>query len=289
MKFGTNIMGTGLRHLPEVANAFEVNGFESIWLPEHLVLPATLPSTYPYSDDGMPPFTPDTPVYDPWVLHAVIASATASIKLATNVHILPLRHPLETARSVATLDRISRGRVILGVGIGWLRDEFDYLGIPFGQRASRMERSIDVLRRLWRDDEIEVHDEFFDFGPAKFNPKPSAGGVTIEIGAGAERALRRAGRLGDGWIETGSASLADFERRLKLVQAGREEWRRDCAFDVTVSGPLSRDPANFAALRDLGATRVVVDPFRDLEPRPTPADIADWARRFADSVITRHP
>ena len=131
MKFGTSIMGVSFRSYPEVAAAFEESGFESIWIPEHLVFPAEMPPTYPYSDSGYPPVTPDTPAYDPWVVLSYIAASTHHIRLATNIYILPLRHPLQTARSVVTLDRVSGGRVTLGIGVGWLEDEFNYLGLNF--------------------------------------------------------------------------------------------------------------------------------------------------------------
>lgn len=288
MKFGTSIMGVGLRFLPEVARGFEENGFESIWLPEHLVLPATMPATYPYSDSGKPTVTPQSPTYDPWVLHALIAGGTERIRLATNVYVAPLRHPIQTARSVVTLDRISNGRVTLGVGIGWLREEFDAVGIDFRTRARRTDSAIKAIRRLWTEDEIEMHDEFLNFGPVTFYPKPrQRPSIPIEIGGASPPALRRAGRLGDGWVEFGSRSVTEFADRLQVVQAARSEADRSGPFEVSVCGELSTERGAYAALRDAGATRIVVDPMTDLAPRPSPSDMVDWAKRFADEVITQ--
>lgn len=183
MKFGTSIMGVSLRALPQVAAGYEANGFESIWLPEHLVFPAEMPPTYPYSGTGYPPVTPDTPSYDPWVMLSYLAAGTERIRLATNIYILPLRHPLQTARSVVTVDRVSGGRVTLGIGVGWLEDEFDYLGLGFADRGRRTDAAIGAIRRLWSEDVIDVHDEYYEFGPVKFNPKPlQKPSIPIEVG-----------------------------------------------------------------------------------------------------------
>jgi probable F420-dependent oxidoreductase len=289
MKFGTSIMGVSFRSYPEVAAAYEDNGFESIWLPEHLVFPAEMPPTYPYSDTGYPPVTPDTPTYDPWVVHAYLAAATRRIRFATNIFILPLRHPLQTARSVVTLDRLSGGRVTLGIGVGWLQDEFDYLGLNFADRGRRTDAAITALRRIWTEDVIEVHDGQFDFGPVKFQPKPlQQPGIPIEVGGTSPPALRRAGRLGDGWIEYGSVDLDEFRARLTIVEAARRQAGRAGPFEVTASGALASDLDGYRRLEEAGATRVITGPRpRDRQARLTPAEVADWAKRFADEVIAR--
>ena len=213
------IMGASFRAMPEVARIYEDNGLESLWVPEHLVFPATMPPRYPYTDSGYPVVTPDTPTYDPWVVLAYVAAATERIRLATNVFILPLRHPLQTARSVVTVDRVSGGRVTLGIGVGWLPDEFEYLEVDFAGRGRRTDAAIGAIRRLWSEDVIEVHDEHFDFGPVKFNPKPlQKPSIPIEVGGSSKPALRRAGRLGDGWIEIGSPR----PRRLHDEAPGRD-------------------------------------------------------------------
>lgn len=289
MKFGTTIMGVRLRHLPVVAQAYEAAGFESVWMPEHLVFPAQVPATYPYSPSGEPPFAPDTPVYDTWVVFAYLAQATERIRFGTNVYVLPLRHPLQTARSVATLDRLSGGRVILGVGIGWLKEEFDYLGLRFAERGRRADACIDAVRRLWTEDAIEVHDDHFDFGPVAFRPKPvRPDGVPIEIGGVSAPALRRAGARGDGWIEFGSAGLDDFRAKVAAVRAARRDAGRDGPFEITVCGDLAMRPELYPGLEEAGATRIVVDPRWTLGPRLSVDENIDWAKRFADETISVH-
>lgn len=288
MKFGINIMGVSFRHVPEVARAYEALGFESIWMPEHLVFPAEPVTHYPLAINGAPPFTPDTPTYDPWVVLAFIACATERIRLATNVYILPLRHPLQTARSVVTADRVSGGRITLGVGVGWLDAEFAYTGQSFQDRGLRTDAAIDVLRALWRDDVIEVHDEHFDFGPVKFQPKPlQSPTIPIEVGGYSSAALRRAGERGDGWVEIGSATVAEFRERVETVLRIRADARRDGPFEITVTGELANDPTQYRALADAGATRIVIDPRAHLGPRLVPDQAIDWATQFAIRHVRR--
>jgi probable F420-dependent oxidoreductase len=286
MKFGTNIMGVGFRHLADVATAFDELGFESVWVPEHLVFPADAPTNYPLTINGAPPFTPDTPTYDAWVVLAYIAAATRRIRLGTNVYILPLRHPLQTARSVVTLDRLSNGRAILGVGVGWLAAEFESVGLGFADRGRRTDAAIDVIRALWTEDVIEVHDEHFDFGPVKFQPKPlQRPSIPIEVGGYAKPALRRAGARGDGWVEIGSTSIDDFRAKVDVVLQARADAGRTGHFEITVGGALANDPANYEALATAGATRILVDARFTMGPRLDADQLIAWATAFSDAHI----
>jgi probable F420-dependent oxidoreductase len=280
-------MGLSFRHFPEVARSFEAQGFESIWIPEHLVFPSEAPANYPVAINGAPPFTPDTPTYDPWVVLAYIAAATERIRLATDVYILPLRHPLQTARSVVTLDRVSNGRVTLGIGVGWLEAEFEYVGLPFRDRGHRTDAAIDTIRKLWSEDLIEVRNEHFAFGPVKFEPKPvQRPTIPIEVGGFSAPALRRAGHRGDGWVEVGSCSVADFREKLATVMDARAHSGRGGHFEVTVTGQLANDPSQYEALAEAGATRVVVDPRAALGPRLHPEELVAWASDFAAAHMT---
>jgi probable F420-dependent oxidoreductase len=286
MKFGVALFGVSPRYYGAVASSAEENGFESVWMPEHLVLPAQIPPSYPYSETGDPPISPDTPLYDPWVVLGYVAHATERIRLATNVFILPLRHPLAVARSVVTVDRLSNGRVTLGVGVGWLEDEFVALGQSFRDRGRRTDEMIPLLRRLWSDDVIEEHSAHFDFGPVKFQPKPRQQMIPIEVGGTTLPALRRAGRLGDGWIETGSKTLDEARDKLGIVLAARAEaGRAELPFEVSFSGTLARDIDMTRRCEDAGATRIIATPGR---VGGTDADaIIDWTKRFGDDVISR--
>jgi probable F420-dependent oxidoreductase len=288
VKFGLPLFGVSPRFYADIALSAENNGFESVWMPEHLVFPETIPPTYLYSESGHPPVTSDTPLFDVWVSLAFIAHATTTIRLATNVYVLPLRHPIEVARSVVTLDRLSNGRVTMGIGVGWLEEEFDAVGRGFHDRGKRTDDIIPLLRRLWHDDVIEVHDAHFDFGPVKFQPKPRFGSIPIEVGGVSPAALRRAGRLGDGWIEIGSPTLEVAREKLDIVLGHRRDaGRADEPFEVTLGGQFGRDVDGVRRCQDAGATRVVVAPSVPGGERITPELIADFCKRFADEVITQ--
>jgi probable F420-dependent oxidoreductase len=286
MKFGLPLFGVSPRFYADIAAAAEANGFESVWMPEHLVFPEEIPPTYLYTESGNPPVTSDTPLFDVWVALAYIAHATETIRLATNVYILPLRHPIEVARSVVTLDRLSNGRVTLGIGVGWLEDEFQVVGRGFHDRGKRTDAMIPLLRRLWKDDVIEEHNEFFDFAPVKFQPKPRQGTIPIEVGGATKPALRRAGQLGDGWIEIGSRDLAEVKERLDLVLGFRHDaGRDDLPFEVTLGGAFGHDLDGVRRCEEVGATRLVVAPMT--AERITPDIVADFTKRFADEVIAK--
>ena len=284
MKFGLALFGVSPRFYAAIARSAEENGFESVWMPEHLVLPTEIPPTYPYSDTGYPPISPDTPLYDPWVVLGYVAHATESIRLATNVFVLPLRHPLAVARSVVTVDRLSNGRVTLGVGVGWLEDEFVAMGQSFRDRGKRTDEMIPLLRRLWTDDVIEEHTAHFDFGPVKFQPKPRQHLIPIEVGGTTPAALRRAGRLGDGWIETGSETLDAARDKLDTVLAARREaGREQLPFEVSFSGRLGHDLDGTRRCEDAGATRIIAAP--GYTDRLGTDVVIDWIKRFGDEVI----
>ncbi len=286
MKFGLPFFGIGPRHYATIAQTAEQNGFESVWVPEHLVLPADVPPTYPYSDSGFPPIVSDTPMFDAWVALGAVANATETIRLATNVFILPLRHPIPTARALVTLDRISGGRVTLGAGVGWLEGEFEAVGQDFHNRGKRMDEIMGILRELWTEDTIEHHGEFYDFGPVKFAPKTlQKPNIPIEIGGTSKAALRRAGRLGDGWIEIGSKDLDELAAKMAVINDHRREAGREGqAFEFTVG--VGTDLDTIRRARDLGVTRILVSA-PPVDGRVTPDGAKEFTKRFADEVITK--
>lgn len=285
MKFGLTMVGLRPRWYAEVARHAEAVGFESVWFGEHLVLPAELPSTYPYSPSGDAPLSPDTPLYDPWVMLAGIATATTTLRLGTNVYVLPLRHPLVTARSVVTLDRLSGGRVTLGAGIGWLQDEFVAAGVPFAERGSRMDEIIPLLRRLWSAEDPIVHEgRHFRLGPVHFRPKaiqrPS---IPIELGGTSPAALKRAALLGDGWMELGSSDLGQLAGRIAGLSRAREEaGSADRPFEITAALDDHAEPDR---LREVGVSRVIT-PVRGITADWTVDDVLRWIDRFARDTMT---
>lgn len=297
MKFAMSCFGLSARHYPEIAQAAEANGFESIWVPEHLVFPAEMPPLYSYNHDtGLPPMDSSAPAYDPWVIIGAMSAVTERIVMGTSVFILPLRHPIAVARSLVTLDRLSGGRVEAGVGAGWLVDEFEITGLSAKDRGRRMDECIEVMRKLWSpDDVIEHKGEFFDFGrPITFEPKPvSKKPIPLLVGGVSRPALRRAGRLGDGWIahkpfrprpataDEMKQDRAGLAAEIATIQAHREEaGRADLPFEI-VAG-LTGTVDDVRAVEELGVTRYPCGPSMN----PVRKDqFVDWIKRFADEVI----
>src|SRR5215475_7124228 len=187
-----------LRHLATTA---ERVGVESIWAIEHVVIPVGYQSTYPYDPSGKIPAPPQVPMPDPLVALAYAAAVTKTLRLATGILILPQRHPLYVAKEVATLDVLSHGRVILGIGVGWLEEEFQALGIPFAQRAPRTAEMVRALRSLWKDEAEPFRGKFYRWEKLESHPKPvQKPGVPIVVGGHTEMAARRAARYGDGFF-----------------------------------------------------------------------------------------
>ena len=285
MKFASTLMGVRMRGFAEAARSLEEVGFESVWIPEHLAMPAEIPATYPYTDSGLPPVGAGTPCYNPFVLLSYLACATSTIRLATNVCILPLHHPLRTARDVVTLDRVSGGRVTLGVGVGWMRDEFDWVGEDFTNRGKRTDEIITILRRLWSEDVLAYDSPNYTFGPVQFRPKPlQRPSIPIEVGGTSAHALRRAAVLGDGWIEIGSASIEEIARCVTTIKKLRADaGLADQPFEITVGGEWVSDLDTLRRVAGAGATRVLAWPASDAPLDG--ADVASWAARFREQFI----
>ena len=204
MKIGVPLFLLRPEQLAPVARRAETLGFESVWVPEHLVFPTEIRSRYPYSPDGVPPVRPEWPHLDPLMILMHVASVTTHLRLGTNIYLLPLRHPLVTARLAVSLDVLSGGRLTLGVGIGWLKEEFEAVGIEFASRGARTRECVRALRALWTMPQPEFHGRFFSFGPVYFEPKPiQKPHPPLVFGGETPRALERAAAVGDGWYGVG--------------------------------------------------------------------------------------
>ncbi|GAA0623841.1 LLM class F420-dependent oxidoreductase [Sporichthya brevicatena] len=221
--------------LVDFARRAETAGCDSVWVPEHLIWPATITSPYPYKDGGGPPVPSSVNLYDPWALLSAVAAVTTTIRLGTCVYVLPLRDPLVTARAVATLDVLSNGRAILGAGLGWMKEEFDAAGIDFRTRASRSDEIVPVLRSLWSQELTRASGRHINFEPLYFYPKPPQGAsLPIVFGGDSEPALRRAARLGDGWLGTWCTPTSTRAYVTRLEELLTEYGRADEPFEVTV-------------------------------------------------------
>lgn len=239
----------------------EALGFESLVAVEHAVIISDHVSRYPYSTSGRFPLTDDCSIPDPLELLSFLAASTSSIGLATGALILPEHHPVVMAKRLATLDRLSGGRLRLCVGTGWMREELEACGTHFGTRGRRTDESIDVLRLLWGPEGpegVSHHGEFFDFDGARSNPKPVRGSIPIHIGGHSDAAARRAGRRGDGFQPLGLHGT-DLERKLVVMRTAAIQVGRDPeSLELSIGGPLgTAGPDQVGEARSLGAVRFV--------------------------------
>jgi probable F420-dependent oxidoreductase len=281
MKVGIPLFLLRPADMAAVAQRAEGLGFESVWVPEHLVLPTHITSRYPYSANSVPPINPATPLLDPLILLTRIATLTSRIRLGTNIYLLPLRHPLTTARMVASLDLFSNGRLTLGVGAGWLEEEFEAVGIDFRTRGARLREGVRAIRALWTEAEPEFHGRYFSFGPVKFEPKPvQKPHPPIVFGGETPAALRRAAALGDGWYGVGHTPESVVSQIARLRTLRTEAGRAHVPFEITVScgvpWPSVDDLRRYA---EAGVDRVVVLPWQRAR------EAEEKLARLADTVL----
>ncbi len=260
MKFGVALGRCNPKYFLDVVDAAERLGYESVWLPEHLVLPVVMRgSPDPDPDADHPPIPATAPVFDAFSYLAFLAGRTRRIRLGTHVYNLALRHPFVAARAVQTLDLVSGGRSEVGIGAGWLAEEWEAAGLDFRTRGRRLDEAIAICKRLWTEPEIEYHGEFFDFGPVAFEPKPvQRPHPPILVGGESDAALRRAARAGDGWM--GMDHDLDSARAVVLRLRSLRGDHPDDGFEVCI-GARIEDAAAAERYEDLGVTRIVVAPW----------------------------
>lgn len=288
MKFGIAFANTGPCVEPAGAAAFalaaEAAGFESIWTVEHVVVPSNYQSTYPYDPSGRMPGGDDSPIPDPLIWLAYLAAVTSTIKLATGVLILPQRNPVVLAKELATLDQMSGGRLLLGIGVGWLEEEFDAIGVPFADRGRRTDDHVAALRSLWTEEKASHHSEFTDFTDCILEPRPAQGTVPIHVGGHTDVAARRAGRLGDGYFPA-KGSHENLARSFDIARTAAVDAGRDpAAIEFTTGGNGAIGPNaldEVKALADIGTDRVMLPSFlfwRDME---------ESLARYGEDVISK--
>jgi probable F420-dependent oxidoreductase len=266
MRFGIPLIGD-VERLGDLALEAEQVGADSAWVPEHLAWPVEIASDYPYTEDGAPPVVAGFPTFDPWVLLASVAARTTKILLGTSVYILPLRDPHVTARAVGTLDAVSGGRAILGVGVGWMREEFEVVAQDFATRGARTDEIIDILRGLWSEGPYGHAGQHYRFAPVHFEPKPpQRERLPIVVGGESPRALRRAACVADGWIGLRHTPESAAERTRELRRIREAVGRLAEPFTVTVGVPGRVGPADVERYAQAGVDRVCLRPWGPNEP-----------------------
>ena len=255
--------------IPAMARAIEEAGFDGAWVSDHIVMPERIDSWYPFADDGVVRWPTAVDWYDVMVSLAIAAGVTERVTLGTAVLVLPLRHPVELAKQAASLDAASGGRVVLGVGAGWLREEFDALGVPFEGRGGRMEEWMAIARACWTGRPPEHRSERYVLPAGTLClPVPPRGAIPFLVGGHSAFALRRAGRVGDGWLGQQAADELDADAaaaaigtvREAAVAAGRDPDALQMVLRVVGSeGRAAEVARHLPALARAGVQEVIVD------------------------------
>ena len=263
MEFCQALLGGNPLDWPRLAAASEAAGFGGVAVSDHVVYPSYLSSEYPYTPDGKPLFSPDEDWPDPWVAIGAMSSVTTNLRFLTNVYVLPLRNPFVVAKAVGTAAFLSDNRVGLGIGAGWMKEEFDLLEQPFAKRGRRMDEMIEVIRSLWRGGMVEHHGEFYDFDPVEMRPVPSKP-VPIYIGGHSDVAFRRAATIGDGWLGvhyTPDELVAHCER---LHDEREKAGTADRPFEI-IASPLAAPTTELLdRLETVGVTTILTSAWMGL-------------------------
>lgn len=290
--------GANAGDILETARRAEELGFDSVWFFDHLFTPSDLDSRYPYSRDGSYALSADDPFFDPLGLFGVLAGATERINLASGVLIPAYRHPIVLGKALATIENLAPGRVVLGVGTGWMREEFDALGVHFERRGARLDEYIEALRTIWSGEQASFDGEFYSWPKAGFLPAPTAP-IPIIVGGHSDAAVRRAARLGDGWagvtgkgqgagLDALAARISYLHEQLDRFDRGPDGfhisyqsalWFSDQPNPkLPFTGPADEIASSIKRAADLGVTMI------DLFVLGPAAVIVETAERFAEEV-----
>jgi probable F420-dependent oxidoreductase len=279
VQFGITLGQLNPSAFVDVTVAADQLGYESVWMAEHLVLPMRIEGQLVPGEDH-PPVPPTVPVYDAPAYLAHLAALTSRIRLGTFVYLLGIRHAFVGARAFATLDVVSGGRAVCGVGAGWLRTEWEAAGLDPRTRGRRLDETIEVCRRLWSEPVVEHHGEHLDFEPVAFEPKPVQQPLPVHVGGESGAALARAGRVGDGWLgmqHTPSSAAAQVERLRRHVEAA---GRDPAEVEVTVMAEArGAEVPDVDAYERAGVDRLIVVPWQRTR------DAVVGMERFASQVL----
>jgi len=285
MQFWQSIPFTHPDDMMVLAPVAEEAGFEGIGLADHVFSPETYTSRYPYDESGEAPFDGSTFFPEVWSTISAISQVTTRLRFLTNVYILPLRHPIEIAKQVSTAAVISKNRTVLGFGAGWLREEYENLGMPYDARGRRMDEQIPIIQRLMAGETLAHDGEFYQFDALRLNPVPTKP-VPLWCGGMNQAALRRAGQYCDGWTGAGT----DFDETVRLLtelRVQRERFGRlDEPFDCLVPLTSQPSPEEMGQLIELGMTATVSWPLEyQLPPGATLQDKCDKIRELGETMI----
>jgi probable F420-dependent oxidoreductase len=248
MKFGVFLPVSGRaasrKTLMEAAKQAETLGYDSVWSADRIVIPWEIKTTYPYSKEATFIVPPERPFFEPLTCLAFLAGCTEHITLGMSVMVLPYRHPLYWAKIATTIDQLSTGRVIMGVGVGWMEEEFSAMSAPFKERGKVSDEQLNLIKRLWTDEHITFHGDYYNVDDIAFNPKPfQKPRIPIWVGGEGKHAQKRAGIFSDAWFPyfvriTPNELAARFGNvRVEAKKAGRnpDEVELACCLPVELT------------------------------------------------------
>jgi probable F420-dependent oxidoreductase len=279
LKFGVHLGQANPRMWVAITEEADKAGFESVWIPEHLVVPIAA-SGSPHAGSDHPPIPSDVPTYDALAYLSHLAGRTSRVGLGTCVYNIGLRHPFVTARAATTVDILSGGRLMLGIGASWLREEWEAVGLDFETRGSRVDEAIEVCRLLWTEPVVEYHGEFFDFPPLAFEPKPVQKPVLpLHIGGDGPSALRRAASVGAGWMPM-NHRLDDLPSSMERLAQLCQRYERTAPVEVTMMGQVA-DQTELKRYVSAGVDRLIVRPWS------RSSEAIEGMHRFAEMFLSQ--
>ena len=294
MKFCLTLSFIQPTDLCEIAQVAEEYGWDAIALADHVVNPDKIEARYPYGETGERMWNHQTPWPDVWVTTAMMAAVTKRMEFVQSVYVLPMRDPFQVAKAVGTLSIMSNHRVHLGVGLGWMHDEFEILGASFARRGARTDEMVEVMRKLWTGELVEHHGEFYDFEPLSMAPGVGRE-VPILVGGISDHAMRRAARLDAGWYPA-YLPLEGLRKGIARIRGLRREAGLREDFDIFTNPNDAVDLDGYRRSEEIGITHATMTPWIAFDgkidyqkmvagyPKET---ILDGIRRFADDVIAK--
>ena len=291
MKIGiipVNIGISDAEHMVGLAQLAEAHGVESVWTFEHVIVPLDYQSKYPYAPSGKMAVAPETPLVDPLIALTLIAAHTTTLRLGTGVNILSQSNPLYMAKQAASLDMVSKGRLMLGLGIGWLREEFNVMGVPFERRGARFDDYVVAMRKVWSGEVVQHKSEFLNWQNFKSYPLPSQvsgasqkPAVPVIIGGAKGKIFERIARFGDGWFAPMGAPDELKAALRTLAEACKRVGRDPASVEITAMLPPGADIDVVRRLGDAGAHRLTTMPLM------AGGNPADAIKQLGDNLIAR--
>lgn len=287
MEFWQSIARTDPDQLAPVARLAEELGFSGLTMADHLARPLSIRSRYPYATDGWMATDESTPYLDPWILSASLARVTRKLRFMSSVYIPALRDPFSVAKAISTAALLSGDRVLIGIGVGWMEEEFELAGRPFRQRGRRTEELMQVVRKLFSGEMVEHHGEFYDFDPVQMAPVPSQHPLVL-IGGHSPKALRRAAAA-DGWLGV-NYDLETVPPILEALRANRRELGREHEpFEAALALNAPPELDDLYRLEAAGLTMIVNPPGLRATGERTSLDekcrqLESYAKRFIEPL-----